>query len=159
MGDEEVAGLTVAVSSPAGCSWTASSNAGWLQITSGSSGSGSGTVRYRVSDFNGNSRTGTMTIAGLTFTVTQVRCSATLAPVTQQVSALGGVFTVSLTTQTGCQWQAVESLNWVNVLSPNNGTGSATVSYTVSANLAGARTGTISVAGATLTINQAAVLP
>jgi hypothetical protein len=33
------------------------------------------------------------------------------------------------------------------------------VSYTVSANLGGARTGTISIAGETLRINQAAVLP
>lgn len=154
-----MANLTVAVSSPTGCSWTAASNAGWLQITNGASGSGNGTVRYRVSDFNGNSRTGTMTIAGQTFTVTQVRCSATLTPNTQAVSALGGVFTVSLATQLGCPWQAVESLNWVNVSNPDNGTGSATVTYTVSANLGSARTGTISIAGVTLTINQAAVLP
>jgi hypothetical protein len=100
-----------------------------------------------------------MTIAGQTFTVTQVRCSATLTPNTQAVSALGGVFTVSLATQLGCPWQAVESLNWVNVSNPDNGTGSATVTYTVSANLGSARTGTIAIAGVTLTINQAAVLP
>jgi hypothetical protein len=84
-----------------------------------------------TNDFNGSSRTGTMTIAGQTFTVTQVRCSGTLTPTTQAVSALGGIFTVTLATQLGCPWQAVESLNWVSVGSPNNGTGSATVSYTV----------------------------
>lgn len=100
-----------------------------------------------------------MTIAGQTFTVTQVRCSAILTPATQAVSALGGAFTVSLATQIGCQWQAVESLNWVSVNNPDNGTGSAAVSYTVSANLGGARTGTISIAGETLRINQAAVIP
>jgi hypothetical protein len=158
VGDEEVSGLTVAVSTATGCSWSASSNVSWVQITGGSSGSGNGTVTYRVSNFGGMSRTGTMTIADQTFTVTQVRCSATLDPQTQAVSALGGVFTVSVTTQIGCGWQAIESLNWVLITSGSSGTGSGTVGYTVSPNLGGARNGTIAIAGRTLTVNQSAVL-
>jgi hypothetical protein len=63
---------TVSVSAPAGCSWTATSNASWITITGGSSGSGSGTVTYSVAPNSGaSSRTGTMTIAGQTFTVYQ----------------------------------------------------------------------------------------
>ena len=46
-----------------------------------------------------------------------------------------------------------------NVANPDDGTGSATITYTVSPNLGAARAGTISIAGVTLTINQAAVLP
>ena len=61
---------SVSVTAPSECSWTATSNDGWITITSGSSGSGNGTVYYSVSSSTG-SRTGTMTIAGLTFTVTQ----------------------------------------------------------------------------------------
>jgi hypothetical protein len=53
----------------------------------------------------------------------------------------------------------VESLSWVTVTSGSNGTGSGTVTYTVTANAGGARNGTIAIAGATLTVNQAAVLP
>jgi len=112
-----------------------------------------------VSSHNGT-RTGTLTIAGQTFTVTQVQCTATLSPQSQPVSALGGTFTVSVTTQLGCEWQAVESLSWVTInAGSSSGTGSGTVSYTVQPNLAGARSGNISIAGATLTVNQAAVLP
>jgi len=60
------------VTSPAGCPWTAVSNASWIIVTSGGSGSGNGTVKYSVSVNNAKtSRTGTLIIAGKTFTVTQ----------------------------------------------------------------------------------------
>ena len=63
---------SVSVTAGAGCAWTAVSNATFITITSGSSGSGNGTVNYSVASNGGtSSRTGTMTIAGLTFTVTQ----------------------------------------------------------------------------------------
>jgi len=63
---------TVDVTAPTGCEWIATSNAAWITVTSGSNGTGNGTVSYSVSA-NGdtNSRTGTLTIAGQTFTVTQ----------------------------------------------------------------------------------------
>lgn len=63
---------TVSVTAGRGCSWTATSNDSWITITSGSSGSGNGTVNYSVApNLTTSSRTGTMTIAGQTFTVTQ----------------------------------------------------------------------------------------
>ena len=153
VGDEDIEGLTVAVTAASGCSWTATSNAGWLQITNGSSGSGNGTVTYRVT--HGSNRSGTMTIAGQTFTVTQVNCTATLSPTTQAVPAAGGSFTVSVTTQVGCGWQAIESLSWVNVTSGASGTGNGTVTYAVSPNTGKARNGNLAIAGRNLTINQA----
>jgi len=59
------------VTTDASCGWTAVSNAGWIVITNGSSGTGSGTVSYTVAANAGGGRTGTMTIAGQTFTVNQ----------------------------------------------------------------------------------------
>jgi len=66
-------GANVTVTAPDGCAWTAVSNASWLTITAGASGSGNGSVTYAVAAYIGNpkNRTGTMTIAGRTFTVTQ----------------------------------------------------------------------------------------
>lgn len=54
------------------CTWTAKSNVSWIFITSTSGGTGSGWVVFWV-DMNTTTsqRTGTMTIAGETFTVTQ----------------------------------------------------------------------------------------
>lgn len=63
---------SVSVTATAGCSWSAVSNSSFLTITGGASGTGNGTVSY---SFTANtlttSRTGTLTIAGQTFTVTQ----------------------------------------------------------------------------------------
>ena len=62
---------TVSVTAGTGCAWTATSNAAWLTITSGASGSGNGSVGYSVAANTDAARTGTMTIAGQTFTVNQ----------------------------------------------------------------------------------------
>jgi len=54
------------------CCWTASSNANWIMLTTGSSGCGNKAINYSVSaNPNTTSRIGTITIAGLTFTVRQ----------------------------------------------------------------------------------------
>jgi Zn-dependent metalloprotease len=63
---------TVTVTAGAGCAWTAVSNSSFLTVTSGASGSGGGTVSYSVAaNTLTTSRTGTLTVAGQTFTVTQ----------------------------------------------------------------------------------------
>lgn len=55
-----------------GCAWTATSNASWITVTSGVSGAGNGQVNYSVAaNSTANQRTGTVTIAGQVFTVTQ----------------------------------------------------------------------------------------
>ena len=62
------------------CSWSAVSNDNWITITSGATGSGYGTIYYSVgANTTGASRTGTLAIAGQTFTVFQ-RAEARGAP-------------------------------------------------------------------------------
>lgn len=54
------------------CSWAATSSAGWLTITSASSGIGSGVVTYLVAPNAGPSgRKATISVAGKTFTIKQ----------------------------------------------------------------------------------------
>lgn len=63
---------SVAVTTQAGCSWTATSSASWLTITSGSPGSGNGTVGFSVGTNSSTSqRQATITVQGQVFTVTQ----------------------------------------------------------------------------------------
>lgn len=64
---------TVAVAAGSGCAWTAVSSATWITITGGASGTGAGTVTYTVAPYTGRpeSRSGSITIAGLNFTVKQ----------------------------------------------------------------------------------------
>ena len=62
---------SVAVTAGTGCMWTAVSNAAFLNITGGASGTGDGTVSYTAAANTTTSRrSGTMTIAGQTVTVT-----------------------------------------------------------------------------------------
>src|SRR6185295_9734172 len=61
----------VNVTAGIGCPWTAVSNASWISITSGSSGSGNGSAGFSVPVNNGATRTGTITVAGFTFLVSQ----------------------------------------------------------------------------------------
>jgi uncharacterized protein (TIGR03437 family) len=62
---------SVNVTTTSGCAWTATSNANWLTISSGASGSGNGAVNFSVAANSGAPRSGTLTIAGQTFTITQ----------------------------------------------------------------------------------------
>ncbi|HEY2818601.1 MAG TPA: PQQ-dependent sugar dehydrogenase [Casimicrobiaceae bacterium] len=64
---------SVSVTTPGACGWTASSNATWITISGGASGSGNGTVTYAVAPYTGHpkNRTGTATIAGQTFSIKQ----------------------------------------------------------------------------------------
>lgn len=64
---------SINVMSDAGCGWTASSSDSWLTITSGGSGTGDGKLNYSIAaNASPNPRTGTITIAGQPFTVTQL---------------------------------------------------------------------------------------
>ncbi len=154
---------SVDVIAPSGCPWTAVSNVPWVTITSGSSGSGNGTVNFTV-DVNPNDtpRSGTLSIAGITFTVNQAAnptgCSFMIAPMSAGIVAAGGTGTVTVTaTLQSCGWTAVSNDAFITVTAPPGGigTGNGSVSYSVAANPASVpRTGTITIAGETFTINQ-----
>jgi Putative binding domain, N-terminal/Viral BACON domain len=62
---------TINVTAGNGCQWTSRSNAAWITIQSGLSGVGISRVTYSIEANTGPLRTGTITIADQTFTVTQ----------------------------------------------------------------------------------------
>jgi hypothetical protein len=63
---------SVTVTTGASCPWSATSNNFWLTVTNGTNRTGGGTVSYTVSSRTSTTlRTGTITIAGQTFTVYQ----------------------------------------------------------------------------------------
>jgi hypothetical protein len=158
IGGDGGVGAPVIVTTQTGCPWTATANVSWLHITSGASGTGSDNVTFTVDPFGDSPRAGTLTIAGRTFTVNQEPCTATLTPETQSVSSLGGPFSVSLATQTGCHWTVTSNAVWLVITDDANGIGQKTVNYLVLPNLGGSRTGrlTFVVSGEqeTLTVSQ-----
>ena len=62
---------SVGVSVNSGCAWTATSNASFVVVNSGSTGNGTGTVGLTIAENTGDARTGTVTIAGQTVTISQ----------------------------------------------------------------------------------------
>jgi RHS repeat-associated protein len=150
---------SVNVSTSSGCSWMATSNAGWITVTSGSSGAGNGTVSYSVAENSGAQRSSTISINGQAFNISQspnpASCSYSLNTPGVQVSdqAVSGSFT--LTTGGGCPWTATSNASWLSVTSAPSSTGSATINYSVAANSGQQRAGVITVGGQTFTVTQA----
>lgn len=81
-------------------------------------------------------------------------CTFSLAPELRTVNTDGGSFNVDVTTSPGCAWSAVSNAPWIS-LNESGGNGSGNVKVTVSANPGPARSGTATIAGRTLTVNQA----
>jgi len=74
-GDSDGTGMIEVSASESGCTWEASSQVTWISISSGSSGSGNGTVRYSVFKNPGDRRIGNIVVAGKIFTLTQETAS------------------------------------------------------------------------------------
>jgi hypothetical protein len=152
----------IAVSAASGCSWTANSTAPWLSVTSGASGSGNGSVAFTVAANPGSARSGTITVAGQTFTVNQAAapppCTYSITPTSASIAVLGGTGSVAVSAAAGCTWTAASNAQWITVTSGANGTGNGAVGFSVAANIGASRTGTITIAGQTFTVAQAALL-
>lgn len=89
---------SVSVATIASCAWTAKSNVPWIVVNSGASGSGNKTVAYTVAASpDPVARTGTLTIAGKTHTVTQAPATLLKSLTLKPTSVAGGnKITVSL---------------------------------------------------------------
>jgi hypothetical protein len=146
------------VIAPAGCTWTTISNNPWITVTSGASSSGTASFTYSVAVNTGPARQGTLTVAGLTYFINQASgCTYQLSHSSAGYPAAGtNSDGVSVTTGSGCLWTAASNANWITVTSGGSGSGSGSTIWSVAANTGPARQGTLTVAGATFTINQAA---
>src|SRR5688572_4425029 len=120
---------TVDVTAGAACGWVATSNDSWITINSGASGSGNGTVNYSVAaNTTGVQRTGSMTIAGINFVVTQEGvCTAGISPTSAPFTSVGGGGAISVSGTVFCTWTAVSNASWITVTSGASGTGLGTV--------------------------------
>ena len=154
----------MAVDDDAGCAWTATSNATWLTITSGASGTGNGTVGSALPRRTPRTtaRTGTLTDGGQTFTGDAGGRAVRVQHLADVAVDPGGRRRRQRwrsTTTTGCAWTATSNAPWITVTTGASGSGNGTVTYSVAANTGTtSRTGTLTVAGQTFTVTQAAHL-
>ncbi len=158
------------VSLSANCLWSLQSDASWITITSPSSGSDNSTINFSIpNNSSNNSRSGSIKVrdgnsvvrATLIITQNGVPLSHSLSSTNATFSSAGGNSNVVLTaTQV---WAAQSDVTWIKDISPSNGSGNATITYSVAANSdSAARTGSIKILDAnsvvkqTLTIGQTA---
>ncbi|HTI36523.1 MAG TPA: BACON domain-containing carbohydrate-binding protein [Vicinamibacterales bacterium] len=166
-----------------GCQWTATSSVDWIAPAAPSAGTGSATVHFTIAANAAAARVGSVKIGDAQATIQQAAasgpvpppppppappppeppgppsgCTFAVSPLTVGVPALGGEVHVAVTAEASCAWTATSGLPWVTVTAGNTGTGSGNVVASVAPNTGAARTGTIPVAGQTITINQDAVL-
>ena len=144
---------------PGSCAWTVTDAPAWVLITSGATGTGNGTVRFTVApNLNPTERVARLKVGREEFTITQAApCSFTIVPTSQPVGAGASNGQIGVTTLPICSWTATTGTSWLSITAPAGGTGNGTARYAVAANpTTSQRIGTLTVAGHTVTITQAA---
>ena len=148
-----------AVTAPAQCQWTAASSASWVTITSGSQGTGNGTVAYSVAA-NGAAlpRSATISVANRTFTISQAgdtgSCDYLVQPVDVSACMTSPERSVTVTTQAGCTWTATASDSWITLPGGQSGVGSGVITFRLSDNYTDPRQGLVMVRWPTPTAGQ-----
>jgi hypothetical protein len=128
---------TVQVATGEGCDWTAESDAAWLTIEDGATGSGPGSFRYRVAEHSDSgTRTATVTVVDQVFTVEQTgvdqtACTYSVIPVEHEPCMPGGSVTTRIETAPGCRWTAASTADWLTVgLASGHGPAELTMHFT-----------------------------
>jgi hypothetical protein len=165
--------LTATVTTQANCAWIATSNAPWLSVPSGGSGSGSGVITFTFSDNYDAPRQGVVMVrwhtptAGQNVQVAQAGCLYAVSRSAINVAAAGGSGTFDViqqsepitcggATQDRCVWTARSDVSWITVTSSMPRAGDNPVAFTVAANAGTAsRVGRVTVRDKVVVITQA----
>ncbi|MBL8239312.1 MAG: BACON domain-containing protein, partial [Bryobacterales bacterium] len=146
---------SIAVTAAVGVAWSAAVSGGatWIAITSGGTGTGSGTVGYTVvANTAATERVGEILIGGTTVTITQAGAGAGAGSgaiaVSQEIYLIGlegGVLGVSVQSPAGVAWTATADTgaSWITIPTGSSGSGLGTMVLQVAATGA-ARSGTVS---------------
>ncbi len=144
---------SISVTTQSGCLWSASEAVDWITITSGSNGSGSGTVTYQVAANIGPARSANITVAGKSHTVAQAAwngvCTYSLPIHSAVFDPSGGADSFQVDAiDPSCPWQASTTDDWILVTNGGSHTGSGPLAYTVAENdTPHQRIGTIGITG------------
>ena len=147
------------------CSWTATSANPFLTIVEGASGTEDGVVKVMLAENTGSERTANLLVAGRAVRVIQSAapgpppaCAFTVSPLAPAVDARAQTLTVTVAVTSGanCSWTSTSNAPFLTVTSSAAAIGSGSVSIAVAANGGAARSGTLTIAGRTVSVSQAA---
>lgn len=154
--------IRVRVVSGSSCQWMGRSNRPWLTfqpVTYTGDGTGNFLVNSHTSD---RTRTGTVTMAGIPFSITQYpACSstrpATLSTTNLKISGYYGEHTINVgvPSNKACSWEAFSNESWLQIQTGFRGTGNGTVKFqALPNNSLSVRTAIVMIAGQAVTLNQ-----
>jgi hypothetical protein len=150
--------FTATVTTGASCRWTAASEASWIAVAGGTSGTGAGTVQLVVQANTGSARTGSVRIAGRPVTIEQEggrsSCSYSISPTGRSIGREATDVTVEVRSSAGCGWSSSSHASWISVRDGATGSGNGEVRLSVAANTGSARSGIVTIAGTSFTIQQ-----
>src|SRR5262245_2864997 len=86
-------------------------------------------------------------------------CSIVLSPTSVSVGASGGSATITITTNSVCRWVAISNDAFIVLTTLSSGSGNGSLTFSVLANAAAARTGSVTISGQRVTVTQAAGSP
>ena len=144
----------ITVTAPAGCPWSTDAAPAWVAITGGA-GEGAGVVAVTISPSTGLERNTSIRIAGQEIALQQGSgCGVTLSPTPATVGSAGGPVSIAVTTSAGCAWSTSASAPWIDVVSGGSGFGPGRVELAAGANVGPARTGSVSIGEAVVSVQQ-----
>ena len=144
------------------CSWTAKADAEWIAFGGTTSGQGPATIPFTVAPNAAvQPRRARLAVNDQQVEITQgaAPCRFALDRDRQTFAAAGGVESVRVTAQAGCEWTAISQDAWVTIVPPASGQGEATVAVRVQANAqTEPRESAVTIAGLMLRVSQAAAV-
>jgi subtilisin-like proprotein convertase family protein len=129
-----------------------------------------------LSDFNGSNPNGTWSLYlvddqtgnvgtisggwGIIINTSTSICGFNITPGTQVFPHTGGTGTIDVSSSfPSCDWSATSQASFLSITSNTNGTGNGVVSFTVAPNMGAARTGRMTIAGRSFSVQQASGCP
>ncbi|MEA2174982.1 MAG: hypothetical protein QOD00_2574 [Blastocatellia bacterium] len=148
----------ISLTTPAGCVWKTRTAVSWIKLGD-SDGTGNANISFAVAaNVNTTPRTATVDVQGQTFNITQdaapFTCRYTISPASIDFGSNADQASVLVTSSSGCNWVAVSNDGWMSITSGSAGAGNGTMTFTVTQNPGAYRTGSITIAGQTLSVSQ-----
>ena len=141
------------------CTWAISGEPAWISINGDRAGQGEKVVAFTVAaNPVPTPRSGSLVVGTQSVAVNQeaAACRFDLSRSQATIGREGGPLTVDVTTLAGCRWTATSNVPWIAIASGQPADASGTLVLEIAANTGSDCTGTVSVAGLTLTVTQSA---
>jgi hypothetical protein len=149
---------TLTVTTTRDCQWTVTAAGDWIQFGASTQGQGENSVPFKVvPNADPTTRKATISVGDQQVAISEdaAPCVFAVTPRSGSVGAAGGQNRVAVNASSSqCGWTARSNADWLVIADGAKGNGTGEVRYQVAATTGPARTGTLQVADAVVTVAQ-----